>query len=787
MENNIKRNISNESRDSKANLENINKENTNNDLGKPKNSRYSLFIKNLVKSKKFKSVEKRKKKESIEEQEKKKPQKLTYMEKYQRSTKPKETFKSTTKNPKINEILRQLRENEEKANASGNSNVNVGKIDSNKINKFLGSKGNKNNNEDNNIFEPKVKDYIDKLNKMVGETSSSEKSKKKQVVKIKRNLKEKEFDNVSEEEEEKSSSSSEDEYEGISKDKKFKNTQLIEESGNNFYYFGKDQGKYVNKINNIIYTRFSFKSIRLNDKKYKTKEKSNSKEYIPKKQVSFSILSEYSKQSTKANIYSNYINNIKLPHMKSNSKTKIRRKKTSEDTNESEGNEKVKFYDIVGYDNKKRRMSIYDILKKRNISIISEEPFSVNRTRNKSIKLVNKHRNREMKIIEEEPKNEIHKYNDMVKYMVYTSVTTIKKNKAFNLKDFVISKIANIELTNTENLNKIENKANNLMIIEKKNDIEIIGKKRSGSNSIHKLRNSLQRKNKDNKIINNNSISLINKRTSKIVPNLRASLNKSKDNKQKLNNSLLINKHTLQNRMSIKKENKSTERRHIKSSILLDTNSSSSEEEKNDQRKEININPRKINTSQYDELFRNFATNYSTENKQKRFSKNKIEENNESINLKYNNIRKNNALRNKIENNNIYTDKETNESRALFKQKLKTSNKLINEEITTKNEIHKVKTNKAKIKKFKSKNNLEQKQPTSGIKKINNLNNKKYTDKTAKIRQFHKQRNINSEYINNSNIILQNTTVNHTTYNYYLNDNERLSSNKKNKSFRNKK
>jgi hypothetical protein len=133
-----------------------------------------------------------------------------------------------------------------------------------------------------------------------------------------------------------------------------------------------------------------------------------------------------------------------------------------------------------------------------------------------------------MKIIEEEPKNEIHKYNDMVKYMVYTSVTTIKKNKAFNPKDFVISKIANIELTNT---NKIENKTNNLMIIEKKNDIEIIGKKRSGSNSIHKLRNSLQRKNKDNKIINNNSISLINKRTSKIVPNLRASLNKSKDNK----------------------------------------------------------------------------------------------------------------------------------------------------------------------------------------------------------------------------------------------------------------
>ena len=787
----MNRKFSSESRDSKTKLENISKENTNNDLGKRKNSKsigYSLFINNLVKSKKFKSLEKRKKKESIEEQEKKKPKKSTYMEKFQRSSKPKETFKSTTKNPKINEILRQLRENEEKANASGNSNINVGKIDSNKINQFLGSKSNRGNKEENNIFQSKVKDYVDKLNKKIGEKNSSEKSEKKQVVKIKRNLKEKEFDKDNEEEEEESSSSSssEDEHEEIRKDEEIKNIQLIEESGNNFYYFGKDQGKYVNKINNIIYTRFSFKSIRLNDKKDSEKEKSNSKEYLPKNQVSFSILSENTTQNKKANAYSNYINSIKLHHMKFN-KTKIKRKKTSEDTNESEGNEKVKLYDIVGYDNKKKRMSILDILKKRNISIISEGPFNVNRTRNKSIKLVNKNINREMNIIEEEPKNEIHQYNDMVKYMVYTSITTIKKNKRFNLKDFAISKIANIELTNKETQKVIKNKANNLMIIEKKNDIEIMGKKRSGSNSIHKLRNSLQKKGNDNKIMNNNSISLINKRTSKMVPNLRASLNKSKDNKQKLNNSLIINKHTLQNRMSLKKTNKSVERRHIKSSILFDSNSSSSEEEKKEEKKEININPRKPNNTQYDELFHNFATGYSTENKPKRVSKNKIEENNESINLKYNNLRKNNALKNKFENKNIYTDRETNESRALFKQKLKTSNILPKEEILSKNEIHKVKMNKAKIRKFKSKNNLDQKQTTSGIKKNNNLNNKKYADKAAKIRQFHKQRNINSDYINNSNIILQNTTVNHTTYNYYLNDNERLSSNKKNKSFRNKK
>ena len=174
----MNRKFSSESRDSKTNLENISKENTNNDLGKRKNPKsigYSLFIKNLVKSKKFKSLEKRKKKESIGEQEKKKPKKLTYMEKFQRSSKPKETFKSTTKNPKINEILRQLRENEEKANASGNSNINVGKIDSNKINQFLGSKSNRGNKEENNIFQSKVKDYVDKLNKKIGEKNSNEK------------------------------------------------------------------------------------------------------------------------------------------------------------------------------------------------------------------------------------------------------------------------------------------------------------------------------------------------------------------------------------------------------------------------------------------------------------------------------------------------------------------------------------------------------------------------------------------------------------------------------------
>ena len=46
----------------------------------------------------------------------------------------------------------------------------------------------------------------------------------------------------------------------------------------------------------------------------------------------------------------------------------------------------------------------------------------------------------------------------------------------------------------------------------------------------------------------------------------------------------------------------------------------------------------------------------------------------------------------------------------------------------------------------------EVRQASTGKRKILNPNNKKYTDKNAKIRYFYKQRNINTDYINNSNI-----------------------------------
>ena len=766
------------------------------DSGKQKISklnRYSLFVKNLAKSKKFKSMEKRRKKESVDEQEKKKQKKPTYSEKFRRSSKPKVTFQSTSKNPKINEILKKLRESEASGNMTGKDNtINVGKIDSNKINKFLKFKDNRVNTDglENNFNESKVKNYVDQLNKKIlFERTSSENSKKKKVAKIKKNLKEKEFKEL---DEENLLSSSEDEYKGIRKSsKKYSdNSQqqsLQEEHSNNFYIPKQDQEKYLNQKSNINYFKFAFNSYTIKDKSYKKRRKSNPFEFIPKNQINFSILSQtpipISKQKRKSIAYQKINKSIKI---------KVKSKKTSADLNETEGNDKVKLYDIVGYDNKKRRMSIYDILKKRKISIISEDRFSGNRSRNsRSIKLVDRDRFKNIETIEEkQEKPEIIQYNDMVKYIVYTSVATIKKKEKFILKDLVMAKVADIALISVDKSSEIkdeERNGNNYMIIEKKNDIEIVGNRKKNSNSIKRNKNSLH--NKEGKNVINNS-SLNNKRNNKQETNLRISI--KSDNKAKMNNTLLINKQTLQ---SIKRENKSTERRHLKSFLLFDNHNSSDEEEEKVQEKEPEkeidskneikqiTNSKKLN--QFDELFHSYATNYKKQNLPRKISKSMAEEettNRTSIS------KKNNVIRN-MNRQSIFTDKETNESRALFKKKLLTSNKLLNDEMDlSKKKIYKIKTNKAKIKKFISKKNLTEKQPSIvGKRKNVNLNNKKYIEKNAKIRQFPKKRNINSDYINNSNIILQNTTVNHTTYNYYLNEQDKSTTSKKNNSYKKKK
>ena len=742
-----------------------------NDTGHKVNSKtnvYSNFIKNLVKAKKFKSLEKRGKKSSMDEQEKRKQKKLTYMEKYKKMNKPKESFYSTSKNPKINEILRKLKESEENGKVNVNNNTSIGKIDSNKINTFLGNKNKDSKYYENNIYESKVKNYVDELNqKIMKERTASEGNKNKKTRKIKKEKKD--LENINDDENQ--DIYSDNEYDGIIYKKKSDDIQKQnEENYNNFNSQRKDQEKYINKINNINYIKFGFGSYKINDMIYIGKKKSNIKDYFPQNQTSFSILCKSLRKSS---------------NLETNSKFKINKsrrkwKKISDDLFETERNDNVKMYNIVGYDNIKRRMTIYDILKKRKISIISEEPFITNKNKiSRSIKKDKKDKQKDKEVETRADEPEIKKYNDMVKYMIYSTVANIKKNKQFNPKDFVISKIDSIELINKEK--QIKDKKSNLsMSIEKKNDIEIIGYKKRNSNSISKLRNSLQKK--ENKNLSNFS-SLTNKRDYKIDVINRVPI--ITENKGNINNNLLINKYTLPKRISIKKINKSTERRKVKSALLFQSSSSSSdieEEKKIEEKKaekEINKNIKSIN--QFDELFHNYATNYNTNNKPRKISKNILDEN--SVNETKNNyLNKNNVLKNRTDSKNIYTDRETNESRALFKRRLKTSNKLVSEDLSTisKKEINKVKTDKAKIKKFKSKNNVtEVRQASTGKRKILNPNNKKYTDKNAKIRYFYKQRNINTDYINNSNIILQNTTVNHTTYNYYLNEDEKLSSSKK--------
>ena len=748
-----------------------------NDTGHKVNSKtnaYSNFIKNLVKAKKFKSLEKRGKKSSMDEQEKRKQKKLTYMEKYKKMNKPKESFYSTSKNPKINEILRKLKESEENGKVNVNNNTSIGKIDSNKINTFLGNKNKDSKYYENNIYESKVKNYVDKLNqKIMKERTASEGNKNKKTRKIKKEKKD--LENINDDENQ--DIYSDNEYDGIIYKKKSDDIQKQnEENYNNFNSQRKDQEKYINKINNINYIKFGFGSYKINDMIYIGKKKSNIKDYFPQNQTSFSILCKSLRKSS---------------NLETNSKFKINKsrrkwKKISDDLFETERNDNVKMYNIVGYDNIKRRMTIYDILKKRKISIISEEPFITNKNKiSRSIKKDKKDKQKDKEVETKADEPEIKKYNDMVKYMIYSTVSTIKKNKQFNPEDFVISKIDSIELINKEKQIK-DKKSNFSMSIEKKNDIEIIGYKKRNSNSISKLRNSLQKK--ENKNLSNFS-SLTNKRDYKIDVINRVPI--ITENKGNINNNLLINKYTLPKRISIKKINKSTERRKVKSALLFQSSSSSSdieEEKKIEEKKaekEINKNIKSIN--QFDELFHNYATNYNTNNKPRKISKNILDENNE---IKNNYLNKNNVLKNRTDSKNIYTDRETNESRALFKRRLKTSNKLVSEDLSTisKKEINKVKTDKAKIKKFKSKNNMaEVRQASTGKRKILNPNNKKYTDKNAKIRYFYKQRNINTDYINNSNIILQNTTVNHTTYNYYLNDQDKSKTSKKNNNYKKKK
>ena len=135
--------------------------------------------------------------------------------------KPKESFYSTSKNPKINEILRKLKESEENGKVNVNNNTSIGKIDSNKINTFLGKNkflaGEKLTYPDsryyeNNIYESKVKNYVDELNqKIMKERTASEGNKNKKTRKIKKEKKD--LENINDDENQ--DIYSDNEYDGI--------------------------------------------------------------------------------------------------------------------------------------------------------------------------------------------------------------------------------------------------------------------------------------------------------------------------------------------------------------------------------------------------------------------------------------------------------------------------------------------------------------------------------------------------------------------------------------------
>ena len=133
-------------------------------------------------------------------------------------------------------------------------------------------------------------------------------------------------------------------------------------------------------------------------------------------------------------------------------------------------------------------------------------------------------------------------------------------------------------------------------------------------------------------------------------------------------------------------------------------------------------------------------------------------------------ISRNMVMKNTVNSKNIYTDKETDQIRRELKRKL-THNEYKNDDnddYDSKN-FQKIKTNKAKIKKFKTKNEYDEGSKMSLSKK--DTGNVRPSGNKAKIKKM-KNRNDTSDKQYN-NIVLQNSTYNQTTYNYYTNDKPR--------------
>ena len=770
----------------------------------------------------------------------------SYYEKYPK--RPKQSFYSTSKNPKINQILNTLRENGE-IKLKDDTNKEVGKIDSDtivKYNKFFSERYYLRNYKKE--IDPKIKDTIDKINKSSEQSSaiisnqnlpyieeSNEKlytktepnfveedveeekndkekkeKKNKKKKKKRRNRKksyssgEEEQEEESEEElEEESEEESEEEIESSSneerkknknnkkpKKKNFKNLNFTKKeyalepiSYNGFSNsnnFNIEENKFKRIKRCVDYQEFSFNFYVIGKKEFISR-KNNKIEYIPERQVEVTLMKVVKRQSIEK-IIRNKGNVATIVKNKNNIKKINRPKKSSIQydekgylTSDNEEYSNTRKYNIVGFDKKTKRMSIIDILKKRKISIKSEEPFKT-QTFLESIKQKEKIREKQNKINNalvaskekknEEKEPEIQETEEGVHYLIFTCSVTIRRERKCKPKDFKPSHEVSVNLKGSIQLMMEEEDDEN-------DEGEILSYKNKKVNRNYLVRNkntlyTIHNNKKLNKTLNNSS-------------NLgRKKVNYNKDEKtaSTLDKSADITKNNFRQKMIFgdtiykKKKKSGSSNKKNQKDIFNEDNEDTEEEEKEEEKEEnyemLEEEEKKIRNKKFNDLLHAYGSN-NFENKKVKFNeKVNAEKKDKNDSIRNRSGSRNSAMNNKVTSKDIYTDKKTNLQRKSFKQKL-ANNEYINnnEENYSSKNVHKVKADKAKIRKFRSKNENENhimSKKSTGHGKLEELQRK------IKMKKFQNcgRKNMTSDFINNNNNNLHN--FNNKTFNYYTID-----------------
>ena len=567
-----------------------------------------------------------------------------------------------------------------------------------------------------------------------------------------------------------------------------------------------------NKKGFVDYQKFSFSYYIISDVDFYGKRRIKRKkvEFIPEKQVSILLKAVTRIVKNKGSVVTitKDKNNLKKLYKPLNGKKKsVEYEEDGANDNESdESHHNTRKYDVMGYDKKTKRMSIIEILKKRKISIKSEEPFK-NQTfldtvkekerekqlerekeiRNKNLAKSNaekeKEKNEEKKV-EDTP--EIQETDDGVKYLIFTCSVTITRENKCKPKDFKPSHEASVTLKGYVQLMMEEEERER----EKEREKAKINKKPKilkNKNNLFTLHNKKLNKNKEKANLNNSAI--ITKKRLLGKNNKGANLDKSADNKQ------IIRSRKGFGDTIHKNKNKLDKSQGIKPPLFSKYSSGEEEgeeeeeeEEKEEEEYEDDDNTRgehkKRKPNKYDELLHAFAlANYNSETKKVTFSDNikskdkrdrdryaDKDKDKDDIETRERSGSRNAVMNNKITSKDIYTDKATNESRRSFKKRL-THNEYKNEEeeeVNPKN-VHKVKSNKAKIRKFKSKHDSEAEIPIIQPKKVTAYNLKE-NQKKIKMKKFqNKEKNVTAEYGYN-NVISQDSTYNQNSDGFYPND-----------------